>query len=174
MSSTASMGQELIGEDRSFLCGRAAMAAADTRQHRGDMAIADLKRLPELPVAPGDARQAPLQGGDRKLGPMAFDLGSEIEADRFWIGRRFRKPLAAQPGSKHSPVRGVGALGVIGLSGAGVGLGRLGERRKAAAEPSGGRQQGRGVRAWSLGLEPHAFRRSAIPGAFMNTALRVG
>ena len=150
------------------------MAAADAGQHGGDMAIADLERLPELPVAPGDARQAPLEGGDRKLGPTAFDLGSEIEADRFRIGRRFGKPLAAQPGSEHSPVRGVGALGVIGLSGAGVVLGGLGERRKAAAEASGGREQGRGVCAWSLGLERHAFRLSAIPGAFVKTALRVG
>ena len=76
-----------------------------------------------------------------------------------------------------SPVRGVGALGVIGLGGAGVGLGGLGERRKAAAEAPGGREQGRGVRAWSLGLERRAFRLSAIravPGAFVRTALRVG
>ena len=150
------------------------MAAADAGQHGGDMAIADLERLPELAVAPGDAGQAPLEGGDRKLGAAAFDLGSEVEADRFRIGRRFGKSLAAQPGSEHSPVRGVGALGVIGLGGAGVGLGGLRERRKAAAEAAGGREQGRGVRAGSLGLERRAFRLSAIPGAFVKTALRVG
>ena len=150
------------------------MAAADAGQHGGDMAIADLERLAELPVAPGDAGQAPLEGGDRKLGAAAFDLGSEVEADRFRIGRRFGKPLAAQPGGEHFPVRGVGALGVIGLGGAGVVLGSLRERRKAAAEASGGREQGRGVRAWSLGLERRAFRLSAIPGAFVKTALRVG
>ena len=138
------------------------------------MAIADLERLPELSVAPGDARQAPFEGGDRKLGPAAFDLRREVEADRFRIGRRLGKPLAAQPGGEHSPVGGVGALGVIGLGGAGVVLGGLRERRKAAAEASGGREQGRGVRAGSLGLERRAFRLSAIPGAFVKTALRVG
>ena len=129
------------------------------------MAIADLERLPELSVAPGDARQAPFERGDRKLGPAAFDLGSEVEADRFRIGRRFGKPLAAQPGSEHSPVCGVGAPGVIGLGGAGVGLGGLGERRKAAAEASGGREQGRGVCAGSLGLERRVFWLSAMPAA---------
>ena len=167
-------GQKLVGEDRGFLSGRAAMAAADAGQHGGDMAVADLERLPELPVAPGDARQAPLEGGDRKLRAAAFDLGSEIEADRFRIGRRFGKSLAAQPRGEHSPVRGVGALGVIGLGGAGVVLGRLRERRKAAAEAAGGREQGRGVRAGSLSFERRAFRLSAIPGAFVKTALRVG
>ena len=118
--------------------------------------------------------QAPLEGGDRKLRAAAFDLRSEVEADRFRIGRRFGKSLAAQPGGEHFPVRGVGALGVIGLGGAGVGLGGLRERRKAAAEAAGGREQGRGVRAGSLGLERRAFRLSAIPGAFVKTALRVG
>ena len=138
------------------------------------MAVADLERLPKLAVAPGDARQAPFEGGDRKLRASAFDLGCEVEADRLRIGRRFGKPLAAQPGSEHSPVCGVGALGVIGLSGAGVILSRLGERRKAAAEASGGREQGRGVRAGSLRLKRRAFRLSAIPGAFGKAALRVG
>ncbi len=137
------------------------MAAADAGEHGGDMAVADLERLPELSVAPGDAGEAPLEGGDRKLRAAAFDLGSEIEADRFRIGRRFGKSLAAQPGGEHSPVRGVGALGVVGLGGAGVVLGGLRERRKAAAEASGGREQGRGVRAGSLGLKRRAFRLSA-------------
>ena len=103
------------------------------------MAIADLERLPKLAVAPGDAGQAPLEGGDRKLRAAAFDLRGEIEADRFRVGRRFGESLAAQPGGEHFPIRGVGPLGVIGLGGAGVGLGRLGERRKAAAEAAGGR-----------------------------------
>ena len=121
--------------------------------------------------------QAPLEGGDRKLGAAAFDLRREVEADRFRIGRRLRKTLAAQPRGEHFPVRGVGALGVVGLGGAGVGLGGLRERRQAAAEAPGGREQGRGVRAGSLGLKRRAFRLSAIravPDAFVRTALRVG
>ena len=141
------------------------------------MAIADLERLAELPVAPGDAGQAPLEGGDRKFGAAAFDLRSEVEADRFRVGRRLGKSLAAQPRGEHFPVRGVGALGVVGLGGAGVGLGGLRERRKAAAEAAGGREQGRGVRAGSLGLQRRAFRLSAHPrrpGASVKTALRVG
>jgi hypothetical protein len=97
------------------------------------MAVADLKRLAELPVAPGDAGEAPLEGGDRKLRPTAFDLRGEVEADRFRVGRRLRKPLAAQPGGEVSPVGCVGALGVVGLRRAGVGLGGLGERRESAA-----------------------------------------
>ena len=75
------------------------------------------------------------------------------------------------------PVGGVGALGVVGLRRAGVGLGGLRERRKAAAEASGGREQGRGVGAGSIGLERRAFRVSAIravPDASVRTALRVG
>ena len=153
------------------------MPAADAGQHGGDMAVADLEWLAELPVAPRDAGQPPLEGGDRKLRPAAFDLRGEIEADRFRIGRRLGKPLAAQPRGEHSPVRGIGALGVIGLGGAGVGLGGLRQRRQAAAEASGGREQGRGVRAGSLGLERGVFRLSAIravPDASVKTALRVG
>ena len=72
------------------------------------------------------------------------------------------------------PVGGVGALGVVRLRRAGVVLGRLRERRKAAAEASGGREQGRGVRTWSFGLERNLSRLPAIPGAFAKTALRVG
>ena len=96
--------------------------------------------------------------GDRKLGPAAFDLRREVEADRFRVGRRLRKTLAAQPGGELSPVGGVGALGVVGLRRAGVGLGGLGQRRQAAAEAPGGREQGRGARAGSLGLRRRAFR----------------
>ena len=93
-------GQKLVGEDRGFLQGRAAVAAADAGEHGGDMAVADLERLAELAVAPGDARQAPFEGGDRKLRAAAFDLGGEVEADRFRIGRRLGKTLAAQPGGE--------------------------------------------------------------------------
>ena len=133
------------------------MPTADAGQHRGDMAIADLERLAKLPVAPGDAGQAPLEGGDRQLRPAAFDLRGEVEADRFRVGRRLRKPLAAQPGGEVPPVGGVGALGVVGLRRAGVGLGGLGERRQPPAEPPGGREQGRGIRA-GMGPEPLALR----------------
>ena len=153
------------------------MPAADAGQHGRDMAVADLERLTELSVAPGDAGQAPLEGGDRKLRAAAFDLRSEVEADRFRVGRRLGKPLAAQPRGELSPVGGVGALGVVGLGGAGVGLGGLRQRRQAAAEAAGGREQGRGVRAGSLGLRRHAFRLSAVravPDAFVRIALRVG
>ena len=94
-------GQQLVGEDRSLLQGRAGVAAADAGEHGGDMAVADLERDAELPVAPGDAGQPPLQGGDRKLCAAALDLRREVEADRFRIGRRLREPLAAQPGGEH-------------------------------------------------------------------------
>ena len=153
------------------------MATADAGEHGGDMAVADLERLTELSVAPGDAGEAPLEGGDRKLRAAAFDLRSEVEADRFRVGRRLRKPLAAQPRGEHSPVGGVGALRVIGLGRAGVGLGGLRQRRQAAAEAPGGREQGRGVRAGSLGLRRRAFRLPAVravPDASVRTALRVG
>ena len=119
-------------------------------------------RLAELTIAPGDAGQPPLQGRDRKLRSAALDLRREVEADRFRIGRRLRKTLAAQPRGELPPVRGVGALGVVGLGRAGVGLGGLRQRRQAAAEAPGGREQGRGVRAGSLGLRRRAFRLSAI------------
>ena len=75
------------------------------------------------------------------------------------------------------PVGGVGALGVVGLRRAGVGLGGLRQRRQAAAEAPGGREQGRGVRAGSLGLRRRAFRLSvlrAVPDASVRIALRVG
>ena len=170
-------GQKLVGEDRGFLQGRAGVAAADAGEDGGDMAVTDVERLAELPVAPGDAGQPPLEGRDREFRAAAFDLGREVEADRLRVGRRLRKPLAAQPGGEHFPVGGVGALGVIGLRRAGVGLGGLRERRQAAAEAPGGREQGRGVRAGSLGLERRAFRLPAVravPDAFVRTALRVG
>ena len=137
------------------------MAAADAGEHGGDMAVADVERLAELPVAPGDAGQPPFEGRDGKLRAAAFDLRREVEADRFRIGRRLRKTLAAQPRGEHSPVGGVGALGVVGLGGAGVGLGGFRQRRQAAAERAGGQEQGRGVRAGSLGLRRRAFRLSA-------------
>ena len=137
------------------------MATTDAGQHGRDMAVADLERLTELSVAPGDAGEAPFEGADRKLHAAAFDLRSEVEADRLRVGRRLGKPLAAQPRGEVSPVSRVGALGVIGLGRAGVGLGSLRERRKAAAEASGGREQGRGC-AGSLGLRRRAFRLQAV------------
>ena len=153
------------------------MATTDAGQHGRDMAVADLERLTELSVAPGDAGEAPLESGDRKLHAAAFDLRSEVEADRLRVGRRLGKPLAAQPRGEVSPVSRVGALRVIGLGRAGVGLGGLRQRRQAAAEAPGGREQGRGVRAGSLGLRRHAFRLQAVravPDASMRTALRAG
>jgi hypothetical protein len=71
------------------------VAAADAGEHGRDMAVADLERLPKLTVTPGDAGQAPLEGGDRKLRAAAFDLRSQVEADRFRIGRRLGESLAA-------------------------------------------------------------------------------
>ena len=75
-----------------------------------------------------------------------------------------------------SPVGGVGALGVVGLRRAGVGLGGLRQRRQAAAETPGGREQGRG-RAGSLDLRRRAFRLSVLRAALdasVRAALRVG
>ena len=165
--------QQLVGEDRGLLQGRAAVPAADAGEHRGDMAVADVERLAELPVAPGDAGQPPLEGGDRKLGAAALDLRREIEADRFRIGRRLREALAAQPGGEHFPVGGVGALGVVGLRRAGVGLGGLRQRRQPAAEAAAGRSragQGRpsGPAHFPTPLRPRSVFRSvlgAVPGA---------
>ena len=128
------------------------------------MAVTDLERLAELAVAPGDAGQSPFEGRDRKLRAAAFDLRREVEANGFRIGRRLRKTLAAQPRGELPPVGGVCALGVIGLRRAGVGLGGLRQRRQAAAQAPGGREQGRGVRAGSPGLERRAFRLSGYPG----------
>jgi hypothetical protein len=45
--------------------------------------------------------------------------------------------LAAQPGGELSPVSGIGALGVVGLRRAGIGLGGLVKRREPAAQPRG-------------------------------------
>ena len=114
------------------------MPAADAGQHGRDMPVTDVERLAELPVAPGDSRQPPLEGGDRKLGAAALDLRREIEADRFRIGRRLGETLAAQPGGEHFPVGGIGAPGVVGLRRAGVGLGGLRQARQPAAERAGG------------------------------------
>ena len=101
--------QKLVGEDRGFLRWRAGVAATDAGQHGGDMAVADIERLAELAVAPGDSRQPPLEGGDRKLGAALLDLRREIEPDRLGIGRRLGEALPAQPGGEHFPVGGVGA-----------------------------------------------------------------
>ena len=138
------------------------------------MAVTDVERFAELAVAPGDPGQSPFEGRDGKFGAAALDLRRKVEANGFRIGRRLRKTLAAQPRGELPPVGGICALGVVGLRRAGVGLGGLRQRRKAAAQAPGGREQGRGVRAWSPGLERRAFRLSAIPGAFVKTALRVG
>jgi hypothetical protein len=88
---------------------------ADAGEHGGDMPVPDIERLAHLTVAPGDARQPPLEGGDRKLGAAALDLRREKEPDRFGIGRRLGQALAAQPGGEHFPVGGVGPPGVVGL-----------------------------------------------------------
>ena len=88
----------------------------------------------------------------RKFGAAALDLRREIEPDRFRIGRRLREPLAAQPGGELPPVGGVGALGVVGLGGAGVGLGGLRQAGQPAAEPAGRQEQGRGGCAPCRGL----------------------
>src|ERR1700722_9720539 len=88
-------GQKLIGEDGGLLQGRASVAAADAGQHGRDMPVADVERLAELAVAPGDSRQPPLEGGDRKLGAAPLDLRRKIEPDRLGIGRRLGEALAA-------------------------------------------------------------------------------
>ena len=128
------------------------MPAADARQHGGDMPVADIERLAELAVAPGDSRQPPLEGGDRELGAAALDLRREIEPDRLGIGRRLGEALAAQPGGEHFPVGVVGAPGVVGLRRAGVGLGGLRQAGQPAAEPAGRPGQGRGRRRLSRRL----------------------
>ena len=176
MSSVASIARSSSAKIAAFCSGRAGVPAADAGEHGGDMAVTDVERLADLAVAPGDAGQAPLEGGDRKLGAAAFDLRGEVEADRFRVGRRLRKALAAQPGGEQSPVGGVGALGVVGLRRAGVGLGGLRQRRQPAAEAPGGREQGRGVApgAWVSGAAPSGFRSSAPSGRSVRTALRVG
>ena len=135
------------------------------------------ERLAELPVAPGDPGQPSLEGRDGKFGAAALDLRREVEADRFRIGRRLRKTLATQPGGELPPVGGVGALRVVGLRRAGVGLGGLRQRRQPAAEAPGGREQGRGVRAGSPGLRRGAFPLPvlrAVSDASVRTAFRVG
>ena len=139
------------------------MPAADAGEHGRDMPVADVERLAELAVAPGDSRQPPLEGGDRKLGAAALDLRREIEPDRLGIGRRLGEALAAQPGGEHFPVGGVGAPGVVGLRRAGVGLGGLRQAGQPAAEPAGRQGQGRG-RALS--------RRLGGSGASLSAALR--
>ena len=126
------------------------MAAADAGQHGRDMPVADLERLAELTVAPGDARQPPLEGGDRKLGAAPLDLRREVEPDRLGIGRRLGEALAAQPGGEHFPVGGVGAPGVVGLRRAGVGLGGLRQAGQPAAEPAGRARAGQGAEAAPL------------------------
>ena len=92
--------QKLVGEDGGLLQGRAGVPAADAGEHGGDMPVADVQRLAELAVAPGDARQPPLEGGDRKLRAAPLDLRREIEPDRLRIGRRLGEALAAQPGGE--------------------------------------------------------------------------
>ena len=143
------------------------MPAADAGQHGGDMPVADVERLAELAVAPGDARQPPLEGGDRQLRAAALDLRGEIEADGFRIGRRLRQALAAQPGRELPPVGGVGALGVVGLGRAGVGLGGLGQ---AASRPL--RRGGVGAaRPGRTGARRRRRRRGG-PSSFVGEARR--
>ena len=143
------------------------MAAADAGQHGRDMPVTDVERLADLAVAPGDSRQPPLEGGDRKLGAAALDLGGEVEPDRLGIGRRLGQALAAQPGGEHFPVGGVGAPGVVGLRRAGVGLGGLRQAGQSAAEPASRQEQGRGRLSRRLGglrtVFPSAF--GSLPGA---------
>ena len=169
-------GQKFVGKNGGLLEGRAGVPPPDAGQDGGDMPVTDLQWDAELPVAPGDPGQPPLEGRDGEFGAAALDLRREVEADRFRIGRRLRKTLAAQPGGELPPVGGVGALGVVGLRRAGVGLGGLRQRRQAAAEAPGGREQGRG-RAGSPGLRRRTFRLSvlrAVPDAAARTAVRVG
>ena len=71
------------------------MPAADASEHGRDMAVADLERLAELAVAPGDARQAPLEGGDRKLRRRGVRPGKR--------GRD--PPLPGRAASRRSPWR---------------------------------------------------------------------
>jgi hypothetical protein len=169
-------GQQLVGEDGRLLRWRAGVAATDAGEDGGDMAVTDVERFAELAVAPGDPGQSPFEGRDGKFGAAALDLRRKVEANGFRIGRRLRKTLATQPRGELPPVGGICALGVVGLRRAGVGLGGLRQRRQAAAQAPGGREQGRGARAWGLGLERRVFRLLTIrvPDASVRSALRVG
>ena len=71
-------GQELVGEDRRLLHGRAAVAAADAGEHGGDVAVAGVERTAELAVAPADPGEAPLE---RRNADAGLGLRGEIEAD---------------------------------------------------------------------------------------------
>ena len=141
------------------------MTVTDAREHGRDMPVTDVERLTELAVAPGDARQPPLEGGDRELDAAALDLRGEIEPDRLGIWRRLGQALAAQPGGEHFPVGGVGAPGVVGLRGAGVGLGGLRQAGQSAAEPAGRPGQGRGRRRLSRRLRGLRTSLRATSGA---------
>lgn len=96
------------------------------------MAVADIEPLAALAVMPTNARESPLQSGDRNRLPtsLAIDAGGQIEANGLRIRGQGVKPLPAQPGRKLPPVGVVSALGVLGTGVAGVIARFFAERRE--------------------------------------------
>ena len=73
--------------------------------------------------------------GLRRLRPGAGSERREIEADAFGVGERLEvEALAGAPAQIVAPVGGVGAVGVLGRRGAGVGAGGLDQRLELCGE----------------------------------------
>ena len=120
------------------------MAAADAGQHGGDMPVADVERLAELTVAPGDSRQPPLEGGDRELGAAALDLRREIEPDRLGIGRRLGRGPGGAARRRTFSSRRRRRAGCCRLAPSGRRPWRSPPSRQPAAQRAGRPGQGRG------------------------------
>ena len=132
-------GEEILGQDRLLLLGRAALGAADPRQHGGDVPVLAVDRLAALGEIPLERREPPLDGADRARlrAGRAGGAGGDVEAENLRIRGQGGEVLPARPGGVMAPVGGVGAVGVWRRGGAGVVAGGLGERGEARGQGGG-------------------------------------
>ena len=129
-------GEEILGQDGLLLLRRAALGAADPRQHGGDVPVLAVDRLAALGEIPRERREPPLDRADRARlrAGRAGGAGGDVEAENLRIRGQGIEVLPPRPGGKMSPVGGVGAVGVWRCGGAGVVAGGLGERGEARGQ----------------------------------------
>ena len=111
------------------------MFALDALQHGGDMTVGAVQGQPALLIAPGKAREAPLDRGGGQRGRAVGDIEPDQLRGR---GERIGALLAA-PAGVMRPIGGIGLVGVFGRGLSGIVAGGLGQpvQRAGGGDVSG-------------------------------------
>ena len=107
---------DVLGRERVLADRRPGVATADAGEDGGDVPVLPVEAVAGLRAGPGDAREPPLDGGDREAAAAALRGGEvgDVEADHLRRGRQRLRPVQAAPARVLRPVRRIGPRGVGG------------------------------------------------------------